>query len=146
MTQTDVQVRTHPSELLEAGMLDTLVARLHKDHPDLTLDYCGRIQKQALEFLDACGRNPGVSLTPSVMVDLGWHNLILHTEVYAKFCQDLAGRFIHHHPYDGGSGNPLVLASTKELITTAGHVVDEELWSLNTAADCGNDAPCGSHA
>ncbi|GAA1381274.1 glycine-rich domain-containing protein [Catellatospora chokoriensis] len=144
MPTTDVRVRTHPKDLLEEGMFDTLVARLHKDHPDLPLTTCARIQQQAVEFLDACGRNPGTSLTPSGMVDLGWHNLILHTETYAKLCHDLRGEFIHHHPYDGNQGNPAVLARTQELIAAAGHTVDRELWALN--ADCGNDAPCGSHA
>lgn len=140
-------MRTHPTELLAEGMFDTLVARLHKDHPELPLGVCERIQKQALEFLDACGRNPGVSLTPSAMVDLGWHNLILHTEAYALFCHDLRGAFIHHHPYDGNQGNPEVLGRTQQLIAAAGHAVvddDDELWTLN--AECGNNAPCGSHA
>ncbi|MBB5866622.1 hypothetical protein F4553_008092 [Allocatelliglobosispora scoriae] len=135
----------HPAALLPDGALDILTGRLHKDHPDLDLDLCARIQRQSLEFLAACASNPGTSLTPSVMVDLGWHNLILHTEMYAAFCDAVAGRFIHHYPYDGGQNDPSVLDRTKNLITAAGYTIDEPLWALN-AADCGNDAPCGSHA
>lgn len=147
MLPTDLQVRTHPIDLLKEGMFEKLVGRLHKEHPDLTAELCRRIQKQALEFLAACGQNPGTGITPSLMVDLGWHNLILHTEVYAEFCQDLCGRFIHHHPYDGNQGDSSVLARTQELIAAAGHTVDAELWTLNNA-DCNSDSGtvCGSHA
>jgi hypothetical protein len=37
-------------------------------------------------------------LTPSYIVDLAWHELILFTKYYAETCQRLFGRFIHHYP------------------------------------------------
>jgi len=40
-------------------------------------------------------------LTPSQRVDLAWHEFILCTRVYARFCDRQIGRFIHHSP--GGS-------------------------------------------
>lgn len=40
----------------------------------------------------------GVSMAPSMEVDEVWHAHILHTALYAKHCQEIAGRFIHHSP------------------------------------------------
>ncbi len=37
-------------------------------------------------------------LTPSLAVDLAWHEFILFTHRYAAFCQTTFGRFIHHSP------------------------------------------------
>jgi len=39
-----------------------------------------------------------VQSAPSRRVDLAWHEFILFTKDYAKFCQDHFGRFIHHVP------------------------------------------------
>lgn len=33
-------------------------------------------------------------------VDPFWHAHILHTKQYAEFCQEIAGRFLHHEPLD----------------------------------------------
>jgi hypothetical protein len=143
---TDAKAGIHPVELLDQGLFETLVGRLHKDHPELPIELCGRIQRQALEFLDACAKSPGTSITPSVMVDLGWHNFILHTKNYFKFCEALAGGYIHHNPYGGGQTDSGILERTQELIGSAGHTIDAELWALNNA-DCNSDSGtvCGSH-
>ena len=37
-------------------------------------------------------------LTPSVPVDLAWHEFILCTRMYSDFCERLFGRFLHHQP------------------------------------------------
>lgn len=43
----------------------------------------------------------GVNLPMSAKVDEAWHAHILHTRDYADFCQQIAGRFIHHLPAMG---------------------------------------------
>ena len=43
----------------------------------------------------ATGKNAPV---PSDEVDLIWHAAILHTRDYFRFCQEVAGYFIHHQP------------------------------------------------
>jgi hypothetical protein len=70
---------------------------------------------------------------------------ILYTKDYAAFCQDIAGRFIHHLPDDGPdarehpAGHPGVRARTLDAIERAGYAVDPELWRL---ADGGKCTPC----
>lgn len=38
---------------------------------------------------------------PSHAVDEAWHGLILCTALYARFCDEAYGRFLHHHPEGG---------------------------------------------
>ncbi|WP_445548744.1 glycine-rich domain-containing protein, partial [Frankia sp. CiP1_Cm_nod2] len=61
-------------------------------------DLAIRIVDQMLAFLAASARNPGVGLAPSRLVDIGWHVFVLDTREYAVFCDQVAGRFIHHVP------------------------------------------------
>ncbi|MEV5874022.1 hypothetical protein AB0L75_07310 [Streptomyces sp. NPDC052101] len=68
-----------------------------------------RIMSEALAFLDGMGQT-GEGMSPSTVVDPGWHTFMLHTEEYAEFCRKRYGRFIHHAPkspipgqgHDGG--------------------------------------------
>lgn len=41
---------------------------------------------------------PYTKLPMSAQVDEAWHQHILHTRSYAAFCEEVAGRFIHHLP------------------------------------------------
>jgi len=44
---------------------------------------------------------PGATFSmPSTAVDELWHELILHTDEYASFCDAALGRFLHHRPED----------------------------------------------
>ncbi|TRX53064.1 hypothetical protein FNH22_21380 [Fulvivirga sp. M361] len=46
-----------------------------------------------------------VKLTPSLMVDLAWHEFILFTKAYERFCRIELGSFIHHTPDDNNAAN-----------------------------------------
>jgi len=43
-------------------------------------------------------------LPPSKEIDEFWHNHILDTQRYAKDCEAIFGRFLHHDPYVGFAG------------------------------------------
>lgn len=38
-------------------------------------------------------------LVPSKKIDDVWHNFILHTKKYSKYCFENFNKFIHHNPY-----------------------------------------------
>jgi hypothetical protein len=95
-------------------------------------DLAARIVDQALVFLQACADNPHRSLTPSPLVDHGWHAFLLHTSEYAQFCDTTASRFIHHHPLLAGEDGPVV-SDTIQALEATGLEVDVELWT------CGGD-------
>ncbi len=122
-----------------------------------------RIVVEALKFMDAAARFSTVRLTPSNVVDEGWHALILHTNLYQRLCERL-GRFVHHWPErpDAGRHDEHALAHTVTVIGQTGHTVDGELWKgpanalVSVAADCShtpkpggcgpiNPGDCASH-
>jgi hypothetical protein len=71
-------------------------------------------------FLYLCGISTDGSLSPPEVVDDMWHNFILFTEDYLKFCKTHFGRFIHHRPRQRDdalpTGNPVrntLIAATR---------------------------------
>ncbi|MEO0794093.1 MAG: hypothetical protein AAFX93_02970 [Verrucomicrobiota bacterium] len=55
---------------------------------------------EVIRFMQLVSNSP-TTLTPSLRVDLVWHEFILFTREYARFCEEQFGHFIHHTP--GGS-------------------------------------------
>lgn len=102
-----------------------------------------RIVAEGITFVATAAQFPTVSITPSRVVDEGWHALILHTALYANLCEQL-GMFVHHYPErpDQSRHDEGALARTVALIEEAGHTVDRELWTAPTrtlvpvAANC----------
>lgn len=131
-------IATTGRSLIDPTVFDRLTARVVKDH-GLPLELAQRIVDQTGAFLKACADNPGTSLAPSMTVDLGWHAFILHTTDYAHFCQQIAGRFIHHEPTkpedDGTDDGPEILAVTTDAIQRAGMILDVKLWP-GGSVDC----------
>jgi hypothetical protein len=120
--------------LISDELFGRLTKRIAKDHPEIAPDLVERIMDQALAFLGACAvtRRP---VTPSDLVDIGWHTFILYTRPYTEFCDRIAGRYIHHEPHESKhppvDGGPL--RATVEAIRAAGYTIDPELWG-DTAA------------
>lgn len=127
--------------LLAADLFDRLAYRIVTDD-GLDHHLAERVLDQALAFLAACARNTAAPLAPSDLVDIGWHTFLLHTHDYAAFCQELAGRFLHHVPVDPNdktaTGRPAraTLLRTVTAINDVGFVVDPELWVHADASDC----------
>ncbi|GLZ34707.1 hypothetical protein Lesp02_68940 [Lentzea sp. NBRC 105346] len=116
--------------LVPIALFDRLTDRISADHgfePALA----ARVMDQALVFLKACADRPGAPLSPSWLVDVGWHTFLLYTRDYAEFCDRVAGRFIHHVPTDGPGGT--TLDHTIEAIGASGFAVDPELWEGATS-------------
>ena len=118
--------RTHRlgRSLVPTALFDRLAARITADHgfdPALS----ERVMDQALVFLKACADRPGTPLSPSWLVDVGWHTFLLYTRDYAEFCERVAGRFIHHVPTDAPR---TAVHETIETIAASGFMLDDELW------------------
>ncbi|GAA2209435.1 hypothetical protein GCM10009850_048930 [Nonomuraea monospora] len=132
----------NPRTLITTELFDKLAGRVAKDEGiDLTL--AERIMEQTLVFLVACGQNSGAKLAPSNATDPGWHAFILHTKAYADFCQQVAGRFIHHLPImneDIRSGN--ALTRTLDALGRTGYRVDHDLWQRTPTCMNTCNHPC----
>jgi hypothetical protein len=132
VTVTAEQTTIDPRTLISSNLFTRLVARIVKDE-QIDQVHAERIMDQTLGFLTACAANPGAGLSPSQTVDVGWHTFILHTREYAHFCQQIAGRFIHHTPNDldalGQSPSEAeAIGATVAAMRAAGLPVDAELW------------------
>ncbi|MFD2418187.1 glycine-rich domain-containing protein [Amycolatopsis pigmentata] len=124
--------------LIPQDLFERLVSRIVTDDGK-TYDLAARIMDQALAFLGTCARYHRAHLTPSELVDVGWHTFILYTREYKDFCQRIGGRFLHHVRADGepaasGETARAKLAQTVEAIMDAGFAVDQDLWPVN--ANC----------
>lgn len=54
--------------------------------------------EETIKFLVLASEVRAPACTPSTRVDLVWHEFILFTRLYADFCQQHFGKFIHHEP------------------------------------------------
>lgn len=134
-----------PRALLADDELADVTATVRGNNPGMTTSIAERIVVEALAYVTACARTPGVSISPSRTVDEGWHALILHTALYARLCASL-GVFVHHYPErpDPSRHDDEVMDRTVAAIEATGHTPDLELWRPPTdtripvAADCGH--------
>lgn len=148
MTTMITEVKTGRSLLPEplfARLVDRIVADCGVEvgsglGPEFVREWAVRVMDQALAFLGACAVTD-VVMSPTEVVDIGWHTFILHTREYMAFCDLVAGRYIHHLPTDQGdpgahgSTARAVIDGTVTEIRRAGFVVDDELWE-HLGADC----------
>lgn len=127
---TTIHRLASPRELISADLFGRLALRVQDDE-NTDPGTAARIVEQALAFLQACALNPGTRLTPSKMVDAGWHAFILHTADYADFCDRIAGRFIHHRPDEPGDEHDgtAAVGATIAAMRAAGLEVDTGLWT-----------------
>ncbi|KAB1154642.1 hypothetical protein F7018_14030 [Tenacibaculum aiptasiae] len=79
-------------------------------------------------------------LSPSVLVDLAWHEFILFTRYYNEFCLTHYSRFIHHTPSE--NSEPKTFQKTIELYIKHYNKPPESIWGSYAikeweASDCG---------
>lgn len=132
-------------------MLDpqTLAQQLLAQHPELvqkiakatlaSTSECQRGLEETLKFLALANESRQVACTPSQRVDLVWHEFILFTRLYAAFCEEQFGRFIHHDPASLGQSCSAAYQHTLELYRQRFGVPDRAWWSISSkaTADCG---------
>src|SRR5688572_16638682 len=76
--------------------------RLQRNH-DLSLAASGKVLEGLRQYFLAClaaQRSPLAKEVgmPSKAVDAAWHEFIVLTKEYAKFCEQAFGRYLHHTP------------------------------------------------
>lgn len=84
------------------------------------------------KFLVLCANNRCVSYSPSKSVDAMWHQFMLHSRDYFRFC-NLIGGYIHHQPSEGPQ--PECYARTLEDMPKLFNQVNLTYWG-EKEADC----------
>ena len=64
-------------------------------------EYTNYVEKRYRRYLCMIVLNENGSIVPTKNIDQFWHQHILDTRAYAKDCQSILGKFIHHFPYFG---------------------------------------------
>jgi hypothetical protein len=73
--------------------------RLSKLHPDWTAVDVAHALEQLREFFLACLATPGMTVRmTSKAADDAWHEFIVCTFDYQRFCRRAFGRYLHHKP------------------------------------------------
>lgn len=82
-------------------------------------------------------------LTPSLQVDLAWHEFILFTRLYHGFCEQHFSRFIHHSPGGDPKVNALNFEKTIQLYIVNIGQPPAAYWGHRVAQEW-KDLQCGS--
>jgi len=169
-----------PNDLVSDETWGYLVDQIMFDHPVMSQAVAERILGQALGFMQVCALRTNGQLvsdhvpaqqiggiSPSRIVDVGWHAVILtDTTVCAEIHEKLGVDFLHHRSYTAeqkavrsrggvipdlpcGAGD---LSLTADLMRANGITVDEELWQdelprdlvaeWDNRPDCYEKCPC----
>jgi hypothetical protein len=115
--------------LLTTEEFNGVSATVLDNNPGIDAGTAGRIVDEALKFVTTAAQFRTVPISPSHVVDEGWHALILHTALYARLCERL-GSMVHHYPErpDASRHDDEVMAGTIALIGEAGYEPDMDLW------------------
>lgn len=127
-----------PHDLVPSELWDKQVALLQRDYPyDSVMAARGLGQGYAYLLTAMTHRGQKLGLTPSNLVDIGVHTIILDTVAYAELCdRHNNGHFLHHVPLVESKDDGSVM-KTVHRIAAEGWEVDLPLWA--DAAKCG---PC----
>lgn len=85
--------------LREAPLPQFLKRKLRDAYPHLSQKDGELVERGLRQFFLACLRSRGQFVVmPSRAVDVLWHEFILHTSAYQRWCRDALGFFLHHTP------------------------------------------------
>jgi hypothetical protein len=83
----------------ESPMPQFLKRKLRETYPHLSEKDCHLVEHGLRQFFLACSRSKKQFVAmPSKAVDAMWHEFILHTKAYQRWCDLGLGRFVHHTP------------------------------------------------
>ena len=83
----------------EAPLPHFLQRKLREAYPHLSARDCELVERGLRQFFMACLRsNTQFVAMPSKAVDALWHEFILHTQAYNRWCDRALGFFLHHTP------------------------------------------------
>ena len=99
----------------------------------MTLPRARAVGVEGKRFLVLCAMN-AQPYAVGGEVDSFWHTFVLFTVRYAKFCQAVAGHFIHHIPGDdmtddAATARARYAATLRDYQLAFGQALDLSIWS-----------------
>jgi hypothetical protein len=85
----------------------SIIKKVRQQYPHLSLQETKSVFEALRTYFYICHAAEGKRVAmPSLVVDTAWHEFILFTRLYAKFCNKAAEDFIHHTPTSATSSSP----------------------------------------
>jgi hypothetical protein len=79
--------------------MQIVVERYARDY-ETTLEFAQRLERELKRYLALAALHPRRRYGMAGPVDGLWHTFIQFTRLYARFCDRVAGQFLHHTPGD----------------------------------------------
>lgn len=95
-------------EIIESAQsfkMDNVLERYKKDY-SVDEETARRIEKELKRYLALLAIHPRSPYGMRGPVDDLWHTFIFFTSEYFDFCEEVAGRYLHHIPNSGPSDDP----------------------------------------
>ena len=73
-------------------MLESLLGK------DVSREFAGRLEVEFKRYMSMIAMGQGAGMGPSRVLDMYWHQFMLDTREYKKFCSEIFGRFMDHVP------------------------------------------------
>jgi len=86
-------------ELALGFPMEEVVRRYARDY-QASLDDAKRLERELKRYLTLCALDLDKGYAMAGPVDGLWHTFLLFTRLYTRFCDQVAGRFLHHEPGD----------------------------------------------
>ncbi len=127
--------------VLEADVRQSICKRVAAKH-DIDFDRADAILTDLVLFLSISAAFEDALFSPPDIIDHVWHEFILHTHAYVRFCHSLGVFYIHHVPCDeNGDGSAIPEGrDVKEILVEIGISYDNSLWQNFKAACYGCDS------
>lgn len=85
--------------LLEYEFPSPIARKVKETYPHLTEDQTQLVLQALRDFFLISTKAKGRMVAmPSKVVDVAWHEFIVFTKAYQRFCKAALGRFLHHTP------------------------------------------------
>jgi hypothetical protein len=79
---------------------ETLDKKIKETYPHLSHEDLECVEKGLRQYFIICHKAGGKMVAmPSRVVDVAWHEFILHTRAYHHFCNAGFGQYLHHSPF-----------------------------------------------
>ncbi len=81
---------------------ESLDKKILSTYPNLSKDDLMLVKQELKHYFEIkTAYNNQLFSMPSRVVDVAWHEFILHTRDYHKFCEQAFGHYFHHNPFSG---------------------------------------------
>ncbi len=81
---------------------ESLDKKILSTYPNLSKDALTLVKQELKHYFEIkTVYNNRLFSMPSRVVDVAWHEFILHTRDYHEFCEQAFGHYFHHNPFSG---------------------------------------------